>query len=117
MQGRSSLTCLLGCRLEILSPHGSRLGFVEAQSRRAVTGPDAARPRAAEALLRSAMDDLNVEFEFQLRRALRDWLVKGTPGPDGTLPAAPPGGVTVKELPRPDIRPRRLNRAEFATTG
>lgn len=100
IQGRDSLTCLVGCRLEILSAEGQRVGFVEAQSRRAVSGADAGRPRAAEALLRNAMDDLNVEFEFQLRRALKDWLVKGTPGPDGTLPAAPPGGVTVEELPK-----------------
>ena len=100
IQGRDSLTCLVGCRLEILSAEGQRLGFVEAQSRRAVSGSDAGRPRAAEALLRNAMDDLNVEFEFQLRRALKDWLVKVTPGPDGSLPAAPPAGVTVEELPK-----------------
>jgi hypothetical protein len=97
IQGRDSLTCLVGCRLEILSPVGGRLGFVEAQSRRAVGGADATRPRAAEALLRQAMDDLNVEFEFQLRRALKDWLVQAAP--DGTLPAAPAEGVTREELP------------------
>ncbi|MFC7476397.1 hypothetical protein ACFQS7_18670 [Dankookia sp. GCM10030260] len=100
VQGRDSLTCLVGCRLEILSAEGQRLGFVEAQSRRAVSGTDAGRPRAAEALLRQAMDDLNVEFEFQLRRALKDWLVRLTPGPDGSLPEAPPAGVTVEQLPK-----------------
>jgi hypothetical protein len=100
IQGRDSLTCLVGCRLEILSAEGQRMGFVEAQSRRAVSGADATRPRAAEALLRQAMDDLNVEFEFQLRRALKDWLVQATPGADGTMAAPPPAGVTVEELPR-----------------
>jgi hypothetical protein len=100
IQGRDSLTCLVACRLEILSAEGERLGFVEAQSRRAVSGTDANRPRAAEALLRNAMDDLNVEFEFQLRRALKDWLVKATPGAEGTIPAPPPAGVTVEELPK-----------------
>ena len=68
--------------------------------RRVVSGADASRPRAAEALLRNAMDDLNVEFEFQLRRVLRDWLVQVAPGADGTLPAPPPAGVTREELPR-----------------
>ena len=97
IQGRDSLTCLVGCRLEIRSAEGQRLGFVEAQSRRAVSGSDAGRPRAPDALLRNAMDDLNVEFEFQLRRTLRDWLVKG---PDGAPPAVPPAGVTVEELPK-----------------
>lgn len=100
IQGRDSLTCLVGCRLEILSTEGQRMGFVDAQSRRAVSGSDANRPRAADALLRQAMDDLNVEFEFQLRRALKDWLVNATPGPDGSLPATPPAGVTVEELPK-----------------
>ncbi|MDO9710572.1 hypothetical protein [Paracraurococcus lichenis] len=101
ISGRDSLTCLLGCRLEILSAEGQRMGFVEAQSRRAVNGTDATRPRAAEALLRRTMDDLNVEFEFQLRRSLRDWLVPMVPGPDGTLAPPPaPGGVTVEELPK-----------------
>jgi hypothetical protein len=100
VQGRDSLTCLVGCRLEILDAGGSRLGFVEAQSRRAITGREAGRPRADEALLRQAMDDLNVEFEFQLRRTLREWLVRVTPGAEGTGPdgTAPAGGVTREDL-------------------
>ena len=42
IQGRDSLTCLVGCRLEILSAEGQRVGFVEAQSRRAVSGAEPA---------------------------------------------------------------------------
>jgi hypothetical protein len=80
VRDRSSLTCLLGCRLEILDAAGNRLGFAEAEVRRSMTGPDATRPRAADLLLRRAMDDLNVEFEFQLRRNLRDWLATAAPG-------------------------------------
>lgn len=87
IQGRETLSCQLGCRLELLSPMGSRLGLVEAQSRRNVTGPDANRPQAEEALLRRTLDDLNVEFEFQVRRSLRDWLSTTSPNPDGTMPA------------------------------
>ena len=101
LQGQESLTCLLACRLEILSQLGSRLGFVEAQSRRAVNGPDATRPRAPEALLRQTMDDLNVEFEFQLRRNLRDWIATVAPGPDGGMPAPGPADVGREDLPRP----------------
>ena len=100
LRSGDGLTCLVGCRLDILSATGERLGFVEAQSRRAVSGADASRPRAEDALLRSAMDDLNVEFEFQLRRALKDWLVRVTPGEEGTIPAPAPGGVTIEELPK-----------------
>lgn len=97
--GRESLTCSLGCRLEILSPLGSRLGFVEAESRRSVNGPEASRPRAPDALLRKAMDDLNVEFEFQLRRNLRDWISATVPGPDGGMAAPGPAGVAREDLP------------------
>lgn len=97
---RDSLACLLACRLEILSPLGSRLGFVEAESRRSVSGPEATRPRAPDALLRRAMDDLNVEFEFQLRRSLRDWLAPVAPGPDGGMAAPGPEGVVREDLPQ-----------------
>lgn len=98
--GRDALSCLLACRLEILSPFGSRLGFVEAEARRSVSGPEATRPRAPDALLRRAMDDLNVEFEFQLRRSLRDWLSAMAPGPDGGMAAPGPAGVAREDLPQ-----------------
>jgi hypothetical protein len=88
------LTCRLNCRLEIISPEGSRVAFVEAQAMRQRTLPDGAtdRQRAAADLVRQAMEALNVEFEFQVRRVLRDWLVEGT--------APPAGGVEVEDLPK-----------------
>jgi hypothetical protein len=88
------LTCRLHARLEILSAEGSRVGFVEAQVMRQRTLPDGAsnRQRAAEELIRQAMDGLNVEFEFQVRRALRAWLVEGN--------APPAGAVEREELPK-----------------
>jgi hypothetical protein len=98
IQGRETLSCQLACRLEVASPMGSQLGLVEAQSRRSVTGPDAARPRAEEALLRRTLDDLNVEFEFQVRRNLRDWLSTTSPNPDGTIPAPLPAPVERESL-------------------
>jgi hypothetical protein len=88
------LTCRLNCGLEIISPEGSRVAFVEAQAMRQRTLPDGAtdRQRAAADLVRQAMEALNVEFEFQVRRVLRDWLVEGT--------APPAGGVEVEDLPK-----------------
>lgn len=84
------LFCDLACRLEVLGADGASRGFAEAQLRR--TGPsDAAAParlRAAENLLRRANFELNAEFEFQLRRALRELLVEG----ERAAPP-PPGGV------------------------
>lgn len=98
-RGSGRLACLVACRLEILSATGARLGFVEAQAQRVLTGAEAARPRAADLLLRRAMDDLNVEFEFQLRRNLRDWLVPVAPGGEGGMPAPATGDVSREELP------------------
>lgn len=90
-----ALRCALGCRLEI-SGKGVEdgPGFMEAAAQRGVAGAEAARPRAADLLLRRAMEDLNVEFEFQLRRNLRRWLVAAAPAG-----AAVPAPVSREELP------------------
>lgn len=89
------LDCALSCRLEIRDGNGLRLGFAEANTARTRTleSDPAARMAVAETLLRQAMFDLNTEFEFQLRRALRAYLVEGDR-------AAPPLPVQREELPR-----------------
>ena len=92
------LSVRLQARLEIVSAEGRRVGFVEADVRRQRSLPDgstaAERRRAAEEIVRQAMDDLNVEFEFQVRRNLRPWLAEagGAPVPIG------PGGIEREEL-------------------
>lgn len=95
------LTCRLNCRLEIVSGEGRRVGFVEAEARRNRTVPDGSTPgarrRAAEEVVRQAMDELNVEFEFQVRRALRAWLVEGNAPPPAPVG---PGGIEREDLPR-----------------
>ncbi len=96
---RGALRCVLGCRLEIAGKGGEDgdggPGFAEAKVEHEVSGPDAARPRAAELLLRRAMDDLNVEFEFQVRRNLRRWLAA----------AAPPGAAVAPPVGREELSP------------
>lgn len=91
------LSVRMQARLEVSASDG-RSGFVEAEARRQRTLPDgstpAARRRAAEEVVRQAMDDLNIEFEFQIRRTLRSWLVQAVTPPAG------PDGVQVEELPR-----------------
>ena len=107
IQRADALTCLLGCRLEVLSGLGSRVGFAEAAVTRSVSGLEAKRPNAPEALLRRAMDDLNVEYEFQLRRALKDWITAVAPNADGGMAAPSPGQVGVEELPPGGTAPSR----------
>lgn len=93
------LSCRVALRLELRDAEG-QAAQVEAEARRSRTLPDgssaAARRRAAEEIVRQAMDDLNVEFEFQARRVLRTWLV------DTAVPA--PALVEREDLGRP--RPR-----------
>jgi hypothetical protein len=69
------------------------VGYVDAAARANMTLPsgvsEATRRRAGEAMLRQALDKLNVELEFQVRRSLRDWLVQATPAGGVALPSAP----------------------------
>nr|WP_314075564.1 hypothetical protein [uncultured Roseococcus sp.] len=88
------LTCQLTARLEILGENDRRLGFAEASAERSQTAPSTPGERriVAESLLRQAMFDLNTEFEYQIRRSLRPYLVEGTA-------AAPPPPVSREALP------------------
>jgi hypothetical protein len=115
-QQTDRLTCAIHVRVEILGADGSRIGFTEAEVRRSAGMPDegpASRARAADAIVRQAMDDLNVEFEFQVRRNLRDWLMTGEPGAvapapiqqeslgGGPAPMAPAEPVAAPATPYP----------------
>lgn len=78
------LTCVMRCRLEILSDEGTPAGFAEAEVRRTATRPagnPTERAQSAEEIVRLAGDDLNVEFEYQLRRNLRS-VLRAPPSPD-----------------------------------
>ncbi|MBR0673893.1 hypothetical protein [Neoroseomonas soli] len=92
------LTCTLRCRLEVVGEDGSPAGFAEAEVRRAAVRPagsPAERTRAAEEIVRQAGNDLNVEFEYQMRRNLRA-LIQAPPRPGEAVP--PP--VEAEPLPR-----------------
>jgi hypothetical protein len=92
----------LTARLEVEGPEGRR-GSAQATVTRTRTVLEGTSLAAREAvwyeMLRSAMDDpqgMNVEFEFQVRRALRGFIV-----PEGT-PRPPPGGaIETQELAPP----------------
>ncbi|MCA3305941.1 MAG: hypothetical protein ING00_09075 [Roseomonas sp.] len=80
--------CVMRCQVEIISTEDSILARASAEAARAVTGPvrDAGgRAALAERAVKLAGQDLNVEFEYQLRRHLRAWLQLVAP-PGETLP-------------------------------
>lgn len=80
----------LNVRLDILTGSGNPVAFAEARVARVMTGGTADLRAAAYDLTRQMMDDMNVEFEYQVRRSLRDYLL-----PDSTAP------VQAQPLPAP----------------
>jgi hypothetical protein len=74
--------------LDVATSDGARSGYAEARVSRSSAigkdGPNATRA-ALNALVTQMMSDMNVEFEFQVRRSLRAYLTTTTPA----APAAP----------------------------
>ena len=69
--------CVMRCQVEIISSEDAILASATAEASRAVTGTvrDAGeRSALAERAVKLAGQDMNVEFEFQIRRHLRAWL-------------------------------------------
>jgi hypothetical protein len=86
------------CQLDIHSPEGNTVARAVAEVRREVTGPvrsDAERAELAERVVKLAGQDMNVEFEFQVRRRVRAWL-QMVAAPGEALPQA----VEREALPR-----------------
>lgn len=87
------VSCVLRCRLEVFrGTENEPAGFAAAEVRRMATGPrDGSEARRAAETVRRAMEDMNVELEFQIRRNLGAFLVTGAAGP--AVQAEPlPGG-------------------------
>jgi hypothetical protein len=69
--------CVMRCQVEIISAEDATLATTSAEATRVVTGPvrDAGeRAALGERAVKLAGQDMNVEFEFQLRQHLRAWL-------------------------------------------
>ena len=70
----------MAAHLDVLTTDGVRAGFAEARVSRSATMRGDLRAALYD-LVRQMMDDMNVEFEFQVRRSLRDWLQDPTTAP------------------------------------
>ncbi len=82
----------LAVRLDIVGPGGQPAAFAEARVARSSTTDDGDLHTREYALTKQMMDDMNVELEFQARRALKAWLQ-----PEGDVP----GAVSVQPLGGP----------------
>ena len=94
----STLDGLFKVRLDIYSSNGRQAAFAEAAVARSSAGADGDSETAIRTALygitKQMMSDMNVEFEFQLRRALGDWMqTSDTPAPVQQQPLAAPGKV------------------------
>lgn len=113
VQSGSNLAGVMAVHLDILGPDGERAAYAEARVARQAPMPRSAGLSAAlQDMTRAMMDDMNVELEFQVRRALRDWLqlAETAPAPapvqqeDLTPPGRPAEAVPFQRPPRP-LRP------------
>lgn len=86
----------LAVRLDIVAANGQPTAFAEARVARSSTTDEGDLRTRLYALTKQMMDDMNVEFEFQSRRAL-----KASLQPDGDVPAA----VSVQPLSGPGGTP------------
>ncbi|MBN8875386.1 MAG: hypothetical protein J0H67_21320 [Rhodospirillales bacterium] len=80
--------------LDIYAADGQRAGYAEARIARQHTGIDDLR-RTLYEMVKAMMDAMNVEFEYQVRQALRAWLTSGTAAPVSVeqTPLGPPGSA------------------------
>lgn len=93
-----TITGAFSVTLNIYTSAGVRAGFAQATVTRQVTNVGGDVPGALYTLTRQLMQQMNIEFEYQVRRSLRDWLVSAAPTP----PAVPPQGLVP---PPPPVAP------------
>jgi hypothetical protein len=93
-----SVTANFIVRLAIENAGGVARGYAEARVTRATAVPDDAGPlrQTLYTLTTQMMRDMNVELEYQLRRALHDWLEETAPAS-----SAVPAPVEQQPLPAP----------------
>jgi hypothetical protein len=87
------LNGVLAVHLDVLTSEGSRAGFAEARVSRRVDGIGDLRSALYDITVQM-MQDMNIEFEFQVRQSLRDWLQEATTAP-------PPAAVEQQQLGAP----------------
>jgi hypothetical protein len=101
---RDKLDGVLAVRLDVHNADDTVTGYAEARVTATHAGPIQDQRAAVYDVLKSMMDNMNVELEYQLRNKLRAWLVE-----PAAAPAVPPQSPTLpqpvepsEELPPPD---------------
>ncbi|MGH7070613.1 MAG: hypothetical protein ACREFO_11430 [Acetobacteraceae bacterium] len=104
----SDLVGSFAVELDIYSANGTKAGFAEARVSQTAHAPAGTGPALRQALYdltRKLMNTMNVEFEYQLRRTLGEWLVSSsvTPATIETAPLPGPGASAVAPAQTPGV--------------
>jgi hypothetical protein len=89
---RDTILGSLAVELDVYTSDNTRAGFAQARVTRSYTGDLDDLPSTLYDMTKEMMDTMNVEFEFQVRRSLRAWLLpEGAPQtPVQEQPLTPP---------------------------
>jgi len=103
---RDTLNGVLAVRLDLHNGDDTSAGYAEARVTATHTGPIPDQRAAAYDMLKTMMESMNVELEYQLRNKLRDWIVEpaappGSAAPPSQLPAQPTPVEPLAEPPPP----------------
>jgi hypothetical protein len=100
----STLNGELAVRVDVHNADDTNSGFAEAHASATHNGPISDLRGTAYDMMKSMMDDMNVELEFQLRNKLRAWIVEPVAAP------SPPPISPSMGLPTPPPAPPELAR-------
>ncbi|HET6609147.1 MAG TPA: hypothetical protein VFG62_20910 [Rhodopila sp.] len=64
--------------LTIYNPDNAQAGYATASVERTHAGLDGSLAQTLYAMTKTMMDDMNVEFEYQIRQNLKDWVTTAT---------------------------------------
>jgi hypothetical protein len=103
MRENDSVTASMAVSLTIIDDSGTQLGFAQARVQSRHSGRIGNLRSVLYDMTKSMMNDMNIEFEYQIRRNLKSWLTEGaapdTPVEQAPLDRAPP------DQPPPDQAP------------
>ena len=108
VRSRGGIDGVMAVHLDVYAGDGGeRAGYAEARvaRRRSSTDTDENARHVLYEFTLQMMNDMNVEFEFQVKRTLREWL-QATAGS-----APPPPPVRSETLAAPAVRPRNTRDA------
>ncbi len=90
------LTSTMSVELDIFAPDNTRAGYAQATVVRQMAGVTGKLPAALYQFTREMLDQMNIEFEYQVRHSLANWLL-----PDAAVPAPVQATPLPPEEPSP----------------